>query len=785
MSTTFAKKIAACALGGLMAMGIVGIASKIDEAPIETKAASYAFDEKNIELTFASLSDPHIGYGSNDQVLSNAFTVLKSFSQRPIDAVYFHGDQTQNGTAAEVETFKSVINQHFDPTKTPIITTNGNHDTYWSGCMTTSQFVNAYGSEMYTFDVDKEIITTGNRHVKVGDYHFLSVQIQTFMPNINNMSAQTKTWLKNTLDSIVAEDPNSYVFVSCHSPAKNTVYGSMDTDNYGEWGSSQELDDILKNYPQVLLFTGHTHCAINDDRSINQSTYTQINGGSTSDIVLDGGAEYTELGNAAIGDPRSYSQGMLVDVDKNGNVRVTRIDFKRAMQIKDCWYLDSPKENDSHLTRYSTRVRTQNNSAPVFESGASLTVKETGANALEILIPKASDDDMVLAYETSLINGAGSVLKTVKTLSPWFANPNLDTLPEEQKVTMSGVSLAYPYTVKVVALDCFGGVSDPLEVVMRDTKEEDMATAAAVDARISALAEKDAVAKSDGEEIVAIRAEINAMSYKTVGYMQEYETFVGLEAEYYGKYYLTKDAEKYEPKVEDTFTLSTASRGGVEESDYTGVTFQWISTTKNVSHGFKQTYDLDGLHISFANLSMTSENKKYAVLLSNKEKDKWTNGEALLIAVDFETGEVTVNDKTAIATSKILQYNKLGATPFDIRFTIVENGDLTLDVHSVNGEETIVIPKGNLENIPNLTDTKNCYVSLCPWNSRTTGSMDIVAIHGGESVCGQYESSKPVTQPSESEEEGGCGSSVAAASVCAVTALAGAVALAKKKKDED
>ena len=168
------------------------------------------------------------------------------------------------------------------------------------------------------------------------------------------------------------------------------------------------------------------------------------------------------------------------------------------------------------------------------------------------------------------------------------------------------------------------------------------------------------------------------------------------------------------------------------------------------------------------------------------EKDKWTNGETLLLSIDFETGAVMVNDKTTVATSQILLYQKLGATPFDIRFSLADNGDLLMDVHSVNGEEQIVVSAANLKNILNLTDTKNCYLSICPWDSRTTGSMDIVAIHGGEDACAQHEVEKPggsVTQLGE-ENEGGCGSSMAAAGVCAA-ALAGAVLYTKKKKDEE
>jgi hypothetical protein len=243
----FKKKLSLC-LAVLMCFGIVPVFASAESGVSTVAANDYAFNENEIVFTFANLSDPHVGYGSNDEILRKTLATIKKYAPNGIDAVIFNGDQTQDGKKEQAQQFASIVKEAFDVTKVPMIVTHGNHDVYWSGCMTRAEFVDAYGSDMYLFDKDMTSIYKGNRHIEINGYHFISVDIQTYMPNYNNLSAETETWLKNTLDRIVGQNPDAYVFVSCHSPAKDTVYGSMSDDikGVGDWGASVHLDSVLK-----------------------------------------------------------------------------------------------------------------------------------------------------------------------------------------------------------------------------------------------------------------------------------------------------------------------------------------------------------------------------------------------------------------------------------------------------------------------------------------------------------------------------------------------------------
>lgn len=757
-------------------------------------SAESLFDENDVVLSFTNMSDSHVGYGRGDEMLRNALTVSKTFAKNGIDALLFCGDQTQDGKKEQAETFISVLEEQFDLTETPAIITHGNHDTYWSGCMTTAQFAEAYGEKVYTFDESDTDYTTGNRHVIVNGYHFLSVQIQSYTGKnfTNPVSSDTETWLKATLNKITAENPNRYVFVSCHCPAPDTVYGSFSFQDSGPWGSSKELDAILKNYPQVILFSGHTHYALNDERSIAQTTYTQVQSGSTSDIDMDKG--YAETGDVplagGIPDRRSQSQGMLVEVDGSGRIRIMRIDYTRAKQIKDYWYLEPCNAAGSHLNRYSAASRSAANVAPAFSADAKLKVTELSATSLQISYPVASDDDMVFSYTVSVYDQARNLVAEYKTLSPWYYFPCLSDLPAVRTHTIS-CEYAYPYTVEVVARDSFGGTSAPLSVTVQDTTEEDRAAAGAIDARVTALAGKT-LSEEDGEEILAVRAEINGLSYKGKAFLTSYETFVRIEAEYYNAYRLTADAS-YAPVASDTYSIAaTAAKGWTEDSEYTGVSFNWNATTKNNSLGFNRTFDLNGLHVSFANLSISSEKQTFAMLFSNVAKDKWLTGETLLLYVDFADGKLYVNDGVSVGQSDCLRYSDLGATPFDFLFTLEEDGSLTIAVHTIFGEESFHVAGAHLQNIAHFTDPSACYLSFSPWDSRTTGSFDVVSVHGGEDECKVYVSDPGGNggeagggeEPGE-EKKSGCGSVVSGgfAAIGTVAAATAAVLVRRKKRD--
>lgn len=715
------KKTVSLMLSVVMCLGVASITASAGSEVKSMTDSDHAFNENEIVFTFANLSDPHVGYGDNANILRKSLATIKKYAPNGIDAVVFNGDQTQDGTAEQAKLFTSIVKEAFDVTKVPIIIANGNHDVYWTGCMTRADFVEAYGSDMYLFDKDMSSIYSGNRHVEINGYHFLTVDIETYMPNYNTLSSATQTWLKSTLDKIIAEDPNSYIFVSCHSPAKDTVYGSMSDDEKGTgvWGASAQLDAILKNYPQVILFSGHTHYGLNLETNINQTTYTQINSGSTSDIDFD----ITTLETR-----RSFSQGMIVEIDKSNNIRITRIDLAKDKQIKDAWYIDAYKADGSSLTRYSKEARLAENRAPQFPS--SIDVIEVSQTELRIDFKAAVDDDMVFYYEIEADDANGKSIFSKRIVTPFYNDPELSNMPKSYSATFNG-SYGYPYTVKVRAYDCFYEYTEVTQT-FTDMTEQNSAAAKRFDARIEELLKKD-LSKSDLELITSVRKDLNKLNYKVKALMTRLGDFEDLEREYYNKYFITECANDFAPDKSGTFSIAPMSSSGwVDNSSNIGVTLNWKNATKNYFLGFNSTFDLDGLHLGFTNLNISSENKVLGIMISNNSKTKWLSEEGLLINIDLASGNVSTGTGVGIGRSDLLVYGSVGSIPFDLKFDLTENGELNMNIISPLGTDTLTFPASAIAGISGLSDTSSCYVSLSPWATKTTMSVDVTAIHTEE-----------------------------------------------------
>lgn len=417
------------------------------------------FDEDKIVMSFAAVSDQHVGYEKNEDIMVKGLQYLQAQSKRKFDLVVSAGDQTQNGTLEETTKFMDAYKSVFNLDETPFFFAHGNHDTYWSGCMSLEEFYNAYGEEVYKYDLDQEGAKQGNRHMVLNGYHFLSVQVKTFMPDMNDFTPATEDWLLETLNKARQDTPDKPIFLLCHSPALNTVYGSMESNSSGNWGASAALKALLKNQPNVILLSGHTHYSPQDERNIYQdNNFTAINIPSMSDIELDSYVQGVEQ----LPDRREYSYGNIIEIDENHNVRVTRYDLAHEYQIKKPWVIPAPARDRSHLIPYSNQYRIENNAIPSFDGTYTLTNDENDHLILDF--DSFKDDDMIFCYKAYVYMGTPEDIVDEKEdyiaelflMDEWYKYPNgvtgKHTIQLDGKYTKRS-----QWTVKLVGCDSFGG----------------------------------------------------------------------------------------------------------------------------------------------------------------------------------------------------------------------------------------------------------------------------------------------------------------------------------------
>ena len=114
-----------------------------------------------------------------------------------------------------------------------------------------------------------------------------------------------------------AKDDPENRFCILHQHIKDTVYGSQ------EWGTkdSAKINAVLKEYPQVITFSGHSHYPLDDPRSIHQKDFTSAG----TFCKLYGGRGWQSARNIP-SESRALSQGLLVEVDDK-EVTINRRDF--------------------------------------------------------------------------------------------------------------------------------------------------------------------------------------------------------------------------------------------------------------------------------------------------------------------------------------------------------------------------------------------------------------------------------------------------------------------------
>ena len=95
-------------------------------------------------------------------------------------------------------------------------------------------------------------------HNVVNGYHFIC---WSSSDGSYDKSYQNKKQVRAEIDKAVKDDPTKPVFVISHLNPSDTVYGSDD------WGND-DIADVLKDYPQVVSLSGHSHYSIIDERSI-------------------------------------------------------------------------------------------------------------------------------------------------------------------------------------------------------------------------------------------------------------------------------------------------------------------------------------------------------------------------------------------------------------------------------------------------------------------------------------------------------------------------------------
>jgi 3',5'-cyclic AMP phosphodiesterase CpdA len=220
----------------------------------------------------------------------------------------FVGDITNGGAIEQYDEFMKILNTYSNPDSERIITI-GNHEFYEKREKANLML----SSKIYTDRFSEKTGMPGPYYDKwVKGYHFIALGSEGPEPgDISKidyalLSEAQYRWLDKTLS--INADSKKPIFVFLHQPIDNTVYGSKYCNGNLSDG---RLVSILRKYPQIFLFSGHSHCILNHEGTVYQNGFTMVNTSAVSYTWLE---ESNSL--------QKYSQGLLVDVYED------RVDIK-------------------------------------------------------------------------------------------------------------------------------------------------------------------------------------------------------------------------------------------------------------------------------------------------------------------------------------------------------------------------------------------------------------------------------------------------------------------------
>lgn len=383
-------------------------------------------------LRFIACSDIHLD-GTEDQTnaerLANLIKDMYKYSEvqeyNTVDALMVVGDFAGGGAESEYAMFNRIIKENIKP-QTQLLTVMGNHEFINYRDVDASAAYPVY-QEMVNPDVDTDVVING--------YHFIGVSYDN---NGKTFKGKTK-WLREKLENATKEDPTKPVFVYQHPSPTLTIYGSI------SW-SDPDIKKVLKDFPQVIDFSGHSHYSPSDPRSVWQGEFTAIGCGSLK--ALMGNLNYIDGDKDA---PGESAAAWLVEVDKDGNVNIRLYDVENRIFFKNVEYYFT---NVSDVTKrdYTWAKQQSLDTAPTFPTNSKVENTLNDEKETIISFPEAKGYYEAENYKITVKNDDGKKVFEKTVISEYVRATDDDVkvnLGELEKGTYKATVTAYsPYTKK-------------------------------------------------------------------------------------------------------------------------------------------------------------------------------------------------------------------------------------------------------------------------------------------------------------------------------------------------
>lgn len=295
------------------------------------------------DAVFGILSDIHIG-DHNIPHLTHAF---EYFRDHGADGVIISGDMADSGRTSQLDQIGAAWFKVFPDNKAPDGRTveklfvYGNHDYYAPG---NDEQIKAKHPGKDVEEIKSGFIAynPGERWRRAfkeewSGIYAKTVKGYTFVGAHWSHEKKLEQFLKDNEEKFRFKSSGRAFFYAQHQHPGNTCYGPW------AWGHDWERSTaVLKNYPTAVVFSGHSHYSLTDERSVWQGEFTSIGASSLSYIFA---TYWRENGDSDRKEPvkqmpclpqHKGKQGMLMKCYGNTLV-IERLDFINDVKLGDDW----------------------------------------------------------------------------------------------------------------------------------------------------------------------------------------------------------------------------------------------------------------------------------------------------------------------------------------------------------------------------------------------------------------------------------------------------------------
>lgn len=308
----------------------------------------------------------------------NIFRALKLFQKHDIDIIIMAGDITNGGEIINYLYFKEIYFSVYENTKRPIlISIMGNHDYL-------DDTFSKIGNQKKFF---KYMNSYPFSHYLINNYNFIFWSYSFIRKR--NSKKEEYSWLKSRIEN-ARKNKNKVgdpIFIISHIPPLETIYGSENI-----FLGDKVLYDILKNYPEVISISGHSHYSLKNIKSIWQGNFTALNTQSISYVELDRiYSNYLDVVKSSVND----SMGLIAYLNED-NVIFDRIQFSSEEILEERWNINFPMNTSNFIYKFE---KMNKKIKPIFIDKNRIKIEKINNKTIFIIFTAALHQEYVYKYK--------------------------------------------------------------------------------------------------------------------------------------------------------------------------------------------------------------------------------------------------------------------------------------------------------------------------------------------------------------------------------------------------